>query len=146
MFQDDFGKKKISSKDQSNKTFSTKNPQGEKNVIALIQTLKWLSIFTFTRYLSNDNFFGDVPFGETSDGEIMRHEVTLDGTLNDLKADLSRTTMDDDESKLKDKSHSLNQSNLGKYSNFFLKHRYMFTVFMGFVLSRCVQNNILDFE
>lgn len=66
-----------------------------------------------SRYLSNDNFFGDVPFGETSDGEIMRDEATLDGTLDDLKADVSRNIIDKDESKVTDKSTlSLNQSNL----------------------------------
>ena len=62
--------------------------------------------------MSNDNFFGDTPFGETSDGEIMREKDNLDGTIDDLKADLSRTTVQEDESKLKDNS-TLNQSNLG---------------------------------
>jgi len=66
-----------------------------------------------SRYLSNDNFFGDVPFGETSDGEIMRDEVTMDHTLNNLTADVSKTHLEEDETGLKDKSSlSLNQSNL----------------------------------
>ena len=70
--------------------------------------------------MANDNFFGDVPFGETSDGEIMRDEVTLDGTMDGLK-DMSKTNLEEDESNIKDKSSlSLNQSNLGKDELHFL--------------------------
>ena len=45
----------------------------------------------------------------------MRDEATLDGTLDDLKADVSRNVIENDESKITEKSTlSLNQSNLGK--------------------------------
>lgn len=68
----------------------------------------------FFRYLTNDNFFGDTPFGETSDGEIVRDEITLDGSLHDFKADLSRTTVHEDELEMKEKNNlSASQSNLG---------------------------------
>ena len=70
--------------------------------------------------MANDNFFGDVPFGETSDGEIMRDEVTLDGTLDGLK-DMSKTNLEEDESNIKDKSTlSINQSNLGIFFSDFV--------------------------
>lgn len=63
--------------------------------------------------MANDNFFGDVPFGETSDGEIMRDEITLDGTLDGLK-DVSNANLEEDGPNKRDKSTlSINQSNLG---------------------------------
>jgi len=65
-----------------------------------------------SKYLANDNFFGDVPFGETSDGEIMRDEITLDGTLDGLK-DVSNANLEEDGPNKRDKSTlSINQSNL----------------------------------
>jgi len=63
-----------------------------------------------SRFLSDDNFFGDTQFGEEIDKEIMRDDATLNESIN--MQDLSKTQVLD-ETTLKDKSTlSISQANI----------------------------------
>lgn len=63
-------------------------------------------MFLFHRFLANDNFFGDTPFGETS--EIVREEFD---ESNQQSINASVTANEND---LKDRHNlSSNESNLG---------------------------------
>ena len=73
-------------------------------------------------FIMGDNFFGDTPFGESNEKEILRAGSVLDESVY-KESDVSKITLEEEKDKTDDKL-SLSRSNLGKHSYFLLCCKY----------------------
>ena len=64
-----------------------------------------------TNFITDDNFFGDTPFGETNEKEMLRAGSALDESVY-KESDASKITIEEEKDENGDKS-SVNKSTLG---------------------------------
>ena len=65
-----------------------------------------------TNFITDDHFFGDTPFGESNEKEILRAGSALDESVY-KESDASKITIDEEKDEAGDRQ-SVNKSTLGK--------------------------------
>ena len=66
-----------------------------------------------SNFITDDNFFGDTPFGETNEKEILRAGSALDESVY-RESDASKITIEEEKDEAGDRSIA-NKSTLGKF-------------------------------
>ncbi len=67
-----------------------------------------------TNFITDDNFFGDTPFGESNEKEILRAGSALDES-NYKDSDVSKITIEEERDIVSADRASANKSTLGMY-------------------------------